>query len=31
MEHCMGYSGKHLKTVEFHPHDPNTFIYNIGG
>ena len=31
MEHLSGYNGKKFRTIHFHPKDPNTFLYNIGG
>ena len=31
MEHLSGYNGKKFRTIHFHPKDPNTFVYNIGG
>lgn len=31
MEHSIGYNGKYLGTVHYHPFDKDSLIYNIGG
>jgi len=31
MEHSIGYNGRYVDTVKFHPTDKDTMIYNIGG
>ena len=31
MEHSIGYNGKYVDTIKFHPVDKDTLIYGIGG
>lgn len=31
LDHLTGYNGRFLKTIQFHPKNPNIFIYCIGG
>ena len=31
LEHSIGYNGKYPDTIQFHPVDKDTLIYNIGG
>lgn len=31
LDHLTGYNGRFLKTIHFHPKNPNIFIYCIGG
>ena len=31
LDHVIGYNGKSLKTIHYHPKNPDLFIYSIGG
>lgn len=31
MEHSIGYNGKYINTVHYHPFEKDTLVYNIGG
>lgn len=31
LEHSIGYNGKYADTIQFHPTEKDTLIYNIGG
>jgi hypothetical protein len=31
LDHTIGYNGRYLKTIHFHPKNPDFFVYCIGG
>lgn len=31
LEHSIGYCGRHIGTLLYNPHDPQTILYNNGG